>query len=84
MGWNREEPTIARHFKGHCFSNLTIISSAHLYGRETFGLKNQLCCKRNGEVEDKKRGYIYIIKILLKRKNEISVDFPEGDVLERK
>lgn len=84
MGWNHEEPTIAKHFKGHCFSNLTIIFSAHLYGGETFGLKNQLCCKRNGEVGDKKRGHIYIIKILLKRKNEFSVDLQWVDVLERK
>lgn len=84
MGWNHEEPIVAKDFKGHCFSNLTKIFNAHLYSGKTFGLKNQLCCQRNGEVGDKKRGHIYIIKILLKRKNEISVDFPRVDVLERK
>jgi len=66
MGYNHEEPTITKHFKGHCFSNLTIIYTANLYGWETFRLKNQLCSTRNGEVGDKKSGHIYIIKILLK------------------
>jgi len=78
MGYNHEEPTITKHFKGHCFSNLTIIYSAHLYGWETFRLKNQLCSTRNGEVGDKKSGHIYIIKILLKGQNVISVGLPKG------
>lgn len=77
IDWTLDEPTVTKHLKGHRVSNLTVIFNARVYGTVTFALRNQLCRNRNGEV-DEKRGHIYIIKVLLKGKNEISVDIPEG------